>query len=63
MKITFGRGAASRTRVQRGMASSKNKGKATSKDKGNRRVWTTIEEQTFLDIMEECVKEGRKQES
>ncbi|KAK2995344.1 hypothetical protein RJ640_006564 [Escallonia rubra] len=45
------------------MASSKNKGKATSKDKGNRRVWTTIEEQTFLDIMEDCVKEGRKQET
>ncbi|KAK2975631.1 hypothetical protein RJ640_021076 [Escallonia rubra] len=45
------------------MASSKNKGKVTSKDKENRRVWTTIEEQTFLDIMEECVKEGRKQES
>ncbi|KAK2965846.1 hypothetical protein RJ640_026697 [Escallonia rubra] len=45
------------------MASSKNKGKATSKDKGNRRVWTTIEEQTFLDIMEDCVKEGRRQET
>ncbi|KAK2993663.1 hypothetical protein RJ640_009478 [Escallonia rubra] len=46
-----------------GMASSKDKGKVTSKDKGNRRVWTPIEEQTSMDIMEECVKEGRKSES
>ncbi|KAK2973850.1 hypothetical protein RJ640_003258 [Escallonia rubra] len=29
---------------------------------GNPWVWTTIEEQTFLDIMEDCVKEGRKLE-